>query len=499
MTISNFGTGPAGVTVSVDDGFVQGTTIGRPQKLIVFAPGDLVTAEADPNTPTALRFRPDADRLFGEGSELAEEMRAALDAGAQKRTQDQDGEAIQLLYGVMPDVNAVTGETIAGGAGTLANFPIVENQDDIDVTAAVDGTNISVDFVYEETPETPTEADTMAINPNNGAAEASDNADYEVDYKWHDWANALEAARDVIKPTETGTWGVCAAAEAVTSLVTDWMDTLREPYRMVRSVVGAQPNATGPEGEPQLNVFDDSGTVVYSHPFDDDATFMAGNARRPSGRTIVGGIAGTMAGNQLSDPLFGDAVKGYTEGTVQTLRPDERDELARMGVIPIGNTGKRPTLEDSCSTYQYASGDYLEPDTLETWPRDYYRRRVIDQVILMGNAAGRFGRKRELDNDTLQLVKEQFVDDIETFIEAGLLQTGTPVVAETGTDSVAQTPDSTASETTDDQQGYSVEVVALEVDTIGIAATVTPTNVTKHADIRLSIARQQTQGFAEAA
>lgn len=498
MTISNFGTGPAGVTVSVDDGFVQSTTIGRPQKYVVFARGDPSTANAAPNTPTALRFRPDAGRLFGRGSELAGEMRAALDAGAQKRTEDDDGNIIPLLFGVMVGENSKTGEEIAGGTGTLTNFPIYENVDDIDVTPAAGDGNIKTEFVYERPPEQPTGDVGMAINPNTGEVTAADTADYTIDYKWPDWKAAFEGARDVIEPKETGTWGVCSESAAVGSRVSEWMDRLRKPYRMVRAVTGSEPNATGPDGQPQLNVLDDSGNVQYTNPHNNDALWAPGNVRRPSGGTVIGGIGGMMAGNQLSNPIYGDDIPGYTESIVQTLRPEEHNELARMGVAPIGNTGEKPTLEDSCSTFKYDTGDYLEPETLTTWPRDYYRRRVIDQVILMGNAAGEFGRKRELDDTTLQLVQEQFTDDIEVFIEAGLLQTGTPGTDNSGVQGIAQEPQTASEGAGEEQNGYNVEVIALAPDTIGIAATVTPTGVVKHADVRLSIARQQTQTFAEA-
>ena len=478
MSARQYGTTP-GTSLSVSSYPYAGAGSGEAITLVIFGRGDPAAGQASVNTPTKLSNAVNAETQFGTGTRLEEAMRKASRNGS-----DRD-----KTFGVMPEEIAVTGEAMAGGTGQLTNFPVSPIYDPAQITATrdLDSTVVDVEFRYESTPITPSGENTVAINPYTGEFEASDSADYTLDYQYLDSQAALNAADVVVEEDEAAVYQAESCSTTVAEILDAKVEELRPHWRLLNGLVGAEPNATTSQGDPTIDVEN------YSHTFDSDALFMAGPAFRPNGWTILGGIAGKMVGNDLTDPILGaeEPIEGYSDGIRQSLLFNEDNPLRDAGVMPVAVSRGDIYLDGNDSTYQYDSGTANDPDSLPTWTRDYHRRRIVDQLIAYGHAAGRSGENRIISDPerTLKLVRENYVTEITRMQEQGLLQKSSPENqnVEAGTQSTPD-PDATANRT-GENGAYFVEASKIGVDTVGLSVRVAPTGILKDAQIDLSIAR----------
>ena len=482
MSARQYGTTP-GTSLSVSSYPYAGAGSGEANILVIFGRGDPSAGEASVNDPTFLRNAVDAETQFGPGTRIEEAMRNSSRNGS-----DRD-----KTYGVMTEEIPATGEALAGGTGQLANFPVasVDDPSEITVTRTSDSVVVDVEYRYESTPITPSGPDTAAINPFTGEFEAADADDYEVDYAYLDWQAALNAADAIVTEDEAALYHVESCASTVVDLLDAKIEELRPHWRLINGLAGAEPNATTSQGDPTIDV------ETYSHTFDSDALFLAGPVTRPNGRTILGGIAGKMVGNDMTDPILGrsEPIEGYEDGVVQSLLFNEDNPLRDAGVMPVATAGDDVYLKGNDSTYQYDNGTANDPDSLPTWTRDYYRRRIVDQLIAYGHAAGKIGENRVISEPerTLKLIRESMVTEINRMQERGLLQRAEQSQSqgeEAGTQSTPETPDSQASANRTGEGGaYFVEASKIGVDTVGLSVRVAPTGILKDAQIDLSIAR----------
>lgn len=478
MSARQYGTTP-GTSLSVNSYPYAGAGSGEATTLVIFGRGDPENAAASVNDPTTITNDTNADTQFGAGTPLGEAMQKASQNGG-----DRD-----KTYGVMAEPITVTGETIAGGSGQLANVPIIRDTSVVSVTDTASSTPVDVTFAYGEDISGEAGADSVAINPFTGAFEdGGDGGDYSIDYEHLDWGAAINAADSIVQEDESATYLADTPASAVGDLLASKIEELRPHWRLLNGLVGAEPNATANDGTPTIDV------EAYSHTFDNDALFVAGPALRPNGRTILAGIAGKMAGNDLTDPIIGpsEPILGYPEGIQQGLLFNEDNPLRDSGVMPVAQTQDAIYLDGNDSTYQYDNGTPNDPDSLPTWTRDYHRRRIVDQLIAYGHAAGRVGENRVISEPerTLSLIRESFVTEVNRMQSQGLLQTTSPEDgqnAEAGTQSTPE-PDATASRT-GENGAYFVETSKIGVDTVGLSTRVAPTGIVKDAQIDLSIAR----------
>lgn len=391
----------ARVSVDVSGGGITGINVGTVQKLVIFGRGDPNSGTAQVNDPTQVSGPTAADDTFGADTQLADAIREASDNGTD----------YSMIWGVMPATQSVTGESAAGGSGELNNAPIIEDLDEISVQNTTDGQAAdSIEFRYDSPPTAPTSDNVVHINPFTGEIEAGDSDDYEVDYKYLDWESAFDAASNVIEEMETGVWRVVSEAESVVDTARQLAKPLREnEWKMVRVNGAAQPNANSEETVPDARIDPDS----YSDALDSDFIFVSGPERLEDTNDLVaGGVAGLLAGHELTDPVLGDSLTGYDALEQQLTVPDQTT-LEEEGVIPVSDAGST-TLESNVST-----------STATDWTRDYFTRRVVDQVILIARAIGRAARGRFNDEDVETLVEEEIKDEIVSLVDERVLRPNT--------------------------------------------------------------------------
>jgi hypothetical protein len=454
MSTTTYGSFP-GVRAEVIGGGVNGVIVGEEQKIVLFGRGDTSGADsAEYNQPTRITTRVDANVKFGANTELSHAIAGALQNGANS----------EFIYGVMPEEITVSAELVAGGSGQLSNYPIVEDKSLI-VVNDVSGTTPqeqTVEFVYETPPNSPTGSDTVNINPLTGEVEASDSNDYEVDYNYLDWASALDAADPVLQFNETGVYCTVSDADAVTEQLSTKLDELRPEYKLIRGVAPAQPNGTNADGEPVIDV------DTYTNALEDDALYLAGPTRLDGQAplTLIGGIAGMFAGHPLTDPVYGDRVRGYDQ-LIQQLNRSEESTLRSSYVIPIADQG----IAGEGDIYL---NDNLSTSTLEDWERDYHRRRIVDQVLLIGRNIGEQAVNQRLTEELMKFTEQVMLDEIEELANAGLLE-----------GSSEQAPNASGGGATDDDDEevpYYVDVTRSATDELSVAIGITPIGIAKRVD-----------------
>lgn len=360
--MATFGGFP-GVQIQTQGGGIAGVQVGSEEILVLFGEADLANGTASVEDPTQIGARTEADKKFGDGSELADAMKEALGNGAN----------IDYLYGVAVATTSVTDETFSSSSsGTLANAPIVEDLSTITVTDTVDATDATVEFRYDSPPSAPSNADTVHINPLTGEWAADSSSDYEFDYEYQEWSNAFDAADNVVSEGETAVYAPLSEAESVASTLSSKVNTLRGEYQMVKGLMGAQPNANSSESPPDPRY----NTGTYSDAIDNDSMFLIAPARRQdSTKTIIGGVAGLFAGHAINEPVYNDAVSAYTD-LEQKLARSEAQDFRDNQVIPVRQAGSI-RVKDNLST-----------STASDWERDFWRRRIVDRVILLSKQVG---------------------------------------------------------------------------------------------------------------
>lgn len=397
--MTTFGSFP-GVQVQTQGGGISGVQVGSEETLVIFGQADLSSGSATVEEPTQVGSRQDADAKFGAGSELANAVKEALANGAN----------INYLYGVAIDTTSVTAESFTGSAtGTLANEPIVEDISTITVTDVTASTETAVEFRYDSPPTAPTDTDTVHINPLTGEWAADESSEYEFDYEYQEWQDGFGAADTVVNEDETAVYAALSDAESVAVDLSGKVTTLRGEYQMVKGLTGAQPNANSSESPPDPS-YD---TATYDDAVNDDAMFLIAPARKAdSTDTIIGGVAGLFAGHAINEPVYNDAVSGYTD-LEQKLARSEAQDLRDAQVIPVRQSGT-VRVKDNTSTSD-------ETD----WERDFWRRRIVDRVILLGKIVGDATVGRINDETTRNAAESTLFAELDALVGERLLEPNT--------------------------------------------------------------------------
>lgn len=389
----------ARVSVDVAGGGITALNVGEQDKLVIFARGDPASGSAKVNDPTQVSGGQAAADAFGEGTPLTEAIRDA--AG--------NGVGFGFIWGVMPETTALTGESVSGGSGSLANAPIIEDLDEITATNTTDSVEATVEFRYDDPVSVPSSEQTVFVNPFSGDIEAGDSDDYEVDYKTLDYGSAFDSATNIIQEQEQGEWRVHTEAESVVADALAAVTPLRQnQFKMVRVSAPAEPNANG-SGSPPAAQFDVAG---YDDGLDDDALFLTAPERRPDGSLVGGAVAGVLASAGGSDPVLGESLNGVTDLN-QSLNVPTQTDLVDKQVIPISNSGS-PTLESNVSA-----------STETDFTRDFFTVRLRDRLVLTARALGKAARGRLNNANTEELVEQRLTDELVELVEDGVLRPNT--------------------------------------------------------------------------
>ena len=395
--MATYGSFP-GVEVTTEQGGIQSVSIGLEENVIIFGEakydsnGD-VDGDASAGDLVSIAAPSETDTFFGEGSEVGDAMNEAISNGAN----------IDFLRGMAVPQNNVTGETAGSQTGELANVEIKENTDEITWTDDdADSTEFTVEFRYEGAPVTPSDADTVYINPLTGQYAASSgpsSSEFTVDYAHMDYESAFneDAVSNYINENETGVLFGMSDSDIVSTKLNTVVSSMRDNYQLVTGFCFAEPNGSQeldtvtPENggaEPRYN------TSVYSENYsgftdaDDpganqsvlsNAFFKPAPARvgGEHGKTIGGGLAGRYVGNPLDDAVYNEAISGYSR-LQQSLNKTEAGDLRSEDLIPVRSEG-------SIRVKGNRATNFSESDSVAA---DFWTRRITDRVILVVKQIG---------------------------------------------------------------------------------------------------------------
>jgi hypothetical protein len=390
---------PSRISVDVEGGGIGALNLDTAQKVVLFGGGDPGSGSAQTNEPTQVSGPGELESTFGADTDIVELFRGAA----------ANGVAYSMLYGVMPAMQSVSAEAMAGGSGTLNNTPIIEDVAEVSVQNTIQGTSPTPVWRYESPPQTSGLAsDEVAINPFTGEFEAATSDDYDVDYKYYDWQSAFDAATGVIQEQEEGLWYVRSEAESVVSDAIATAIPLRQnQWKMVRVAGDAEPNATASDGTAEIDV------DAYNDALDNDALFGFGPVRQASSEyPISGAIAGALGSVDVDEPVLGTSLTGVGD-LAQTLNVPDQEALEDEGIIPVSNTGA-PSIEGNLST-----------STETGWTRSYFIRRLADRLILGARAIARSTRGEVNNDNTTRLVESRLGDEIVDLVDDGVLEPNT--------------------------------------------------------------------------
>jgi len=425
-----------GVKITTAGGAITGVAVGREQKLVLIGNGDAGSGSASVNTATQISSRSQADTKFGDGTELAEQMKDALANGAN----------IDFLYGIIFEEKSITDENHTSTSFTLDNDPIIEDKSTITVTDTTAASDLDIEFRYDSPPTNDGTSDTAYINPITAEVEVeSTNSDFDVDYSYPDLASARTEAEKTIGDEETGIIAQLIESESEATNLSGSVNTLRGEFQLAMGVQAAQPNANQTDTDTP-----DYDTGAYTDSIDNDAMFLHAPARKEgSQRTITGALSGYMAGQSLgpNGSVYRDELT--VDDLDDRLTKSESSDLSDDQVIPIRQPalGGSITIRDNTST-----------STETDWIRDYWRRRIVDQVILIAKSVGDSVLGRINDERTRETVQTTIQAELKGLSDDRLIT-----------------------------DNYFVEVYQVDADTVGIDMGVTPQGIAKEVDISITI------------
>lgn len=266
----------------------------------------------------------DAQSKFGDGSELHEQAQLAFQNG------------VSELYMMPVEETSVSGETQSTQSGTLDNAPIFDpNVNDEHSISVADTSGTDPDTVvhYGSTPPTPSETDTVNVNPVTGEYEADSapDGDYEFTYDHGDYsASALapavdQSARIVVVCTEN-TSVINDLATEVNSNATD--------FDFMHSVAGAapvpDPSSTSSYTSGYIDTIDERRVSLVS-----PARAFTDDAETNQVRT-VGAIGGYLASLALGLSSTGDSIGGFAALRAD-FTPSQAGTLIDNQVMPLIN------------------------------------------------------------------------------------------------------------------------------------------------------------------
>lgn len=287
---------------------------------------DAANGSATEGSVETVESSADAATLFGENSELKEQVDLAFNNGA------------GTIYAVAVSETTVTSEATGGATFTTSNAPVFDpNIHDEHSVSVVDtgGTNPETNIVYESPPSTPSSSDTVNFNPVTGEGEADSAAtgSYEIDYDYGDYTTAIQSLLSEQVPRFT------VALSENTSVANDLLteiNTYDVDFDFTHGVVGALPETTPSSYTDSL---DDRRLVVVA-----PSRGYTDTAETNEVRTL-GAVAGLTAGNALGDSTTYEPLNGlaslrtsYTTSEITTLIDNQ--------VLPIKQGGGIKVIKD---------------------------------------------------------------------------------------------------------------------------------------------------------
>lgn len=292
------------------------------------------------NTSTA------ADEQFGADSELARQAAASFANGS------------GAVYGVpLPETQTTetVGSSTATASGTLSadaiHDPRFNPEEEVTFEDVTEGTSLTVNLVYG-TPASPSDANTVNLNPRTLEWEADEASEYDITYTETSYADAISAAisedvRTVVLCLENAS----AKAELLAQLT-----TAEQNFNFMRAVVGAEPDIQSADISGYTPAEEDWRIVEVAPAH---ATDGVGDLRSAG---AVGGLLASQPIDVTGSITYDDV--GYLTGFNVEYSPTEADSFEQVTAI--------------IDTSQVAEG---VTTSSETGFRDIYKVEIIDLIV----------------------------------------------------------------------------------------------------------------------
>lgn len=289
----------------------------------------------------------EAETQFGASSELARQAELAFANGA------------TAVHGVPVAETETTesfGSSSATANGTLGEAPAMDPNvhPDEDITAqdVTAGASVEVNIKYEDTPSSPSDSNTINLNPITGNWTADETAEYDITYTYGDYDTAIgEAVSQTVRAV-----GVCTESSShKTTLNTD-MSTAASNFRFLRGVTGA-------------DVEIDAGTTGSYTPDTTDWRMVEVAPARgttPDGEArTVGAILGMIASQTIdvTGSITYDNVRGFDSLRVM-FTPTQAESFERVTAIT--------------DEFEVAAGLTTSDESSFS---DIYKNEIIDFVV----------------------------------------------------------------------------------------------------------------------
>jgi hypothetical protein len=304
----------AGGTVAISAAFE--TTLGLVGGM------DTSNGSASTGTVKTVESSADAGNLFGEDSELKEQVDLAYANGA------------GTIYAIGVSETETTENFSSTTGDSLGNAPVFDPQvhPDHSITAQDDtGTSMTVNIVYDS-PSTPADSDTINLNPITGAWEADTSDTYDITYTYGDYSSAIT---DVVKKVPRFVTVLSEASSHANDLLTE-LNNYDTDFDFMHGVVGATPEVSASGYSDSL---DDRrlSVVAPARGFTDEAE---SNMQR-----TLGAVGGRQSGKALGDSTTYESLAGLHSLNTQYTN-SELGTLVDSQVLPIRQAGEIQVIKD---------------------------------------------------------------------------------------------------------------------------------------------------------
>jgi hypothetical protein len=369
---------------------------------------DTANGSATTGEVTTVESSADAETKFGEDSELKEQVDLAYANGA------------GTIYAYPVSETEETESFDTTQSGSLANTPAMDPQihDSKDITAqdTTEATSVDVKIVYDSPPSTPSDANTINLNPVTGEWEGDESSSYDITYTHGDYGSGItEVAKKVPRFLTPLTENTSVANDLVTEL-----NSYDTDFDFMHGIVGAMP---GIEASEYSDAFDERrlSVVAPSRGYTDSAET---NQQR-----TLGAVGGKQAGKPLGDSTTYENIAGlaslrttYTNSELSTLIDSQVYPLKQGGGIKI--IKDMTTSTDTRFERIYASEIIDEATEISHQiSQDFVGRVNTDDNRKLLEVSHRNSYREMDENDLLEnyfVSVEKGANDFEAVVDIGL-------------------------------------------------------------------------------
>ena len=300
-----------GLTLTVrSDG--TSVSVGFSDSIAIVGGYDATNAgsSVSPNSAETITSASDAANKFGDGSELHEASKLALNQGVG----DIRGVAVAETTGTTDSFSSTQ-------SGSLSNTPVFDptvNREHSIVASDSNSNSIDVQIDYDDSPSAPSSSDTINLNPSTGNWKADAAGTYDITYDYGDYTSGIQEAvgldvRYVIVLTEN---------DSVTSTLSTELSTRASNFDFKRGVVGVHPEVA-------------SNNIGSHTPNEDDQRIVrVAPARGTVDEEVrlAAGVGALAASVPVGDSITYDTVGGLTNLRTKYLA-SEADDASRITVL----------------------------------------------------------------------------------------------------------------------------------------------------------------------